>query len=113
MTPEAKASLTYVCLTIYSYVNGIFATFYGTAALGRGYRMLRAGVLRRTLGVLFMLGGAGFIGDNLIVVAAPQYDLPYILVPMFIAMICWTLWLWVKGIDSARWMALQGSPKVQ
>ena len=27
-----------------------------------------------------MLGGASFIADNLIVVEAPQYDLPYILV---------------------------------
>ena len=40
-----------------------------------------------------MLGGASFIADNLIVVAAPQYDLSYILVPMFLAIISWTLWL--------------------
>ncbi len=113
MTPEANASLTYLCLTIYSYVNGIFATFYGTAALVRGYLMLRSGFLPKLLGALFMLGGASFIADNLIVVAAPQYDLPYILVPMFIAMISWTLWLWIKGIDSTRWHALEGSPTVQ
>ena len=67
MTPEAKASFTYLCLTIYSYVNGIFATFYGTAALVRGYLMLRSGFLPRMLGALFMLGGACFIADNLIV----------------------------------------------
>ena len=113
MTPEAKASLTYVCLTIYSYVNGIFATFYGTTALVRGYLMLRSGFLPRTLGTLFMLGGASFIADNLIVVVAPQYDLPYILVPMFVAMISWTLWLWIKGIDFTRWHALQVSTTVR
>ena len=113
MTPEANASLTYFCLTIYSYVNGIFATFYGTAALVRGYLMLRSGFLPRTIGALFMLGGASFIADNLIVIAAPQYDLPYILVPMFVAMISWALWLWIKGIDSARWNALQGSATVR
>ena len=45
-------------------------------------------------------------------VAAPQYDMPYILVPMFIAMISWTLWLWVKGINSTRWSVLRGSPTV-
>ncbi len=60
-----------------------------------------------------MLGGASFIADNLIVVTAPQYDLPYILVPMFVAMISWTLWLWIKGIHSARWDALEGSPTVR
>ena len=113
MTPEANAAFTYFCLTIYSYINGIFATFYGTAALVRGYLILRSGFLPRTLGGLFMLGGASFIADNLIVVVAPQYDLPYILVPMFIAMISWTLWLWIKGIDSTRWHGSQGSPAVQ
>jgi hypothetical protein len=107
--PAAKAALTYLCLTIYSYVNGIFATFYGTAALVRGYLMFRSGFLPRTLGVLFMLGGASFIADDLIVVAAPQYDMPYILVPMFIAMVSWALWLWIKGIDSSGWQRLQPS----
>src|SRR5580658_581772 len=33
VSTEAKEALTYFCLTIYGYVNGIFATFYGTAAL--------------------------------------------------------------------------------
>ena len=92
------------------YVNGIFATFYGTAALVRGYLMLRSGFLPRTLGALFMLGGVSFIANNLIVVAAPRYDLPYILVPMFVAMLSWTLWLWTKGIDITLWHALQASP---
>ncbi len=113
MTPEAKASLTFVCLTIYSYVNGIFATFYGTAALVRGYLILRSGFLPHSLGILFTLGGASFIADNLIVVAAPQFDVPYILVPMFVAMISWTLWLWMKGIDATRWDALQASSTVR
>ncbi len=113
VAPEANAALTYFCLTIYSYVNGIFATFYGTAALVRGYLMLRSGFLPRTLGALFMLGGASFVADNLIVVAAPQYDLPYILVPMFVAMVSWILWLWIKGIDSSKWSPLQQSSTVE
>ena len=111
--PEDKAVLTYLCLTIYSYVNGIFATFYGTAAMVRGYLMFRSGFLPRTLGALFMLGGAGFVAENLIVVAAPQYDLSYILVPMFVAMVCWALWLWIKGIDFIGWRALQVSTAVR
>ncbi len=112
VAPEAKAALTYLCLTIYSYINGIFATFYGTAALVRGYLMVRSGFLPRTLGALFMLGGASFIADNLIVVVAPQYDLPYILVPMFVAMISSAFWLWIKGIDSTKWNVLQAPAAV-
>ena len=112
-TPEARAALTYFCLTIYSYVNGIFATFYGTAALVRGYLMLRSGFLPRPLGALFMLGGASFIADNVIVILAPHYDLPFILLPMFIAMVSWTLWLLIKGIDRTKYDFIQASSAVR
>lgn len=113
MAPEAKAALTYCCLTIYSYVNDVFAEFYGAAALVRGYLILRSGFLPPMLGLLFVLGGASFIADTLIVIAAPQHDLPYTLVPMFVAVVSWTLWLWIKGFDSARWYALQVSTTVR
>ena len=109
VSPEAKATLTYFCLTIYGYINGIFATFYGTAAVVRGYLLLRSGYLPRALGGLLMLGGTGFIAKNVLVVIAPRYDLPYVLVPMFIAMIALTLWLWIKGIDPVRWDATQAA----
>ena len=42
-----------------------------------------------------------------IVVAAPEYDLSHILVPMFVAMIAWKLWLWIKGSDPYQWDDLQ------
>ena len=107
VSPEAREMLTYLCLTIYGYVNGIFAVFYGTAAAVRGYLMLRSGYLPRALGVLFIVGGAGFIAKNFLVVFTPQYDVPYVLLPLFLAMMSWTLWLFIKGIDCARWEAIQ------
>ena len=107
ISPEAKAALTYLCLTIYGYINGIFAVFYGTAAMLRGYLILRSGYLPRALGAFFMLGGAGFIAKNILVVAVPQYDVPYVLLPMFLAWCYWVLWLLIKGIDRAQWDAKQ------
>jgi len=56
ISPEAKAALTYLCLAIYGHVNGIFAVFYGTAAMVRGYLILSSGYLPRALGALFVLG---------------------------------------------------------
>ena len=100
---DAKAALTYLCLSIYGYVNGIFAVFYGTAATIRGYLILRSDFLPRALGGLLMLGGAGFIAENFLVVLAPQHNQPYVLLPMFLAMIALTLWFWIKGIDSTGW----------
>jgi hypothetical protein len=97
--------LLYLCLTIYGYGFGIFATFYGTAAVVRGYLTLRSGYLPRGLGAILILGGASFIAKNFLVILAPQYDLPYVIVPMFLAMVSLTLWLLIKGVDRARWDA--------
>ena len=110
ISPEAKAALTYLCLTIYGYSFGIFATFYGTAAAVRGYLIVRSGYLPRMLGAILILGGASFIAKNFLVVLAPQYDLPYVIVPMFLAMVSLTLWLLIKGVDRARWDAMEGEP---
>ena len=112
ISPEAKTALTYLCLTIYGYVNGIFAVFYGTAAMVRGHLILRSGYLPRTLGAFFILGGAGFIAKNILVVAVPQYDVPYVLLPMFLAWCYWVLWLLIKGIDRAQWDAKQTPPAI-
>ena len=110
ISPEIKAGLTYLCLTIYGYVNGIFAVFYGIAASVRGYLMWRSGYLPRPLGALFFLGGAGFIAKNILVLAAPHYDVPYIFLPMFLAWLYWLLWLPIQGIDAAQWDARQQTP---
>jgi len=107
ISPEAKAALTYLCLTIYGYGFGIFAMFYGAAAAMRGYLIWRSGYLPRALGAIVMLGGASFIAKNFLVVLAPQYDLPYVIVPMFLALASLMLWLLIKGVDRARWDAMQ------
>ena len=107
LSPEIKANFTYLCLTIYGYINGIFAVFYGTAAAVRGYLMARSGYLPGALGALFILGGAGFIAKNILVVTVPQYDTPYVLLPMFLAWCYWVVWMLIKGIDPAKWDAKQ------
>jgi len=112
ISPEAKAAFTYLCLTIYGYGFGIFAMFYGTAAVVRGYLMLRSGYLPRALGVISIFGGASFIAKNFLIVLAPQYDLPYVIAPMFLTMVSLALWLLIKGIDRARWDAKQVAPAI-
>jgi hypothetical protein len=107
ISPEAKASLTYLCLTIYGYGFGIFAMFYGVAAAVRGYLIWRSGYLPRALGGVLIFGGASFIAKNFLVVLAPRYDLPYVIVPMFLALASLMLWLLIKGVDRARWDAMQ------
>jgi Domain of unknown function (DUF4386) len=112
ISPEAKATLTYLCLTIYGYGFGIFAMFYGVAAAMRGYLILRSGYLPRILGALLILGGASFILDNFLIVLAPQYLRGWFVIPMIFAMACLMLWLLIKGIDRAQWDAKQPSTPV-
>jgi hypothetical protein len=81
--------------------------FYGTAAVVRGYLILRSGYLPRALGAILIFGGVSFITKNFLVVVAPQYDLPYVIFPMFLAVVSLALWLLIKGIKSARWDATQ------
>ncbi len=109
ISPEAKATLTYLCLTIYGYGFGIFAIFYCIAAAVRGYLILRSGYLPRFLGALVSLGGASFIAENFLIVLMPQYHLPYIIAPMILAMASLTLWLLIKGVDRAQWDAKQAA----
>jgi hypothetical protein len=78
----------------------------------RGYLILRSGYLPRALGAILLLGGASFIAKNVLVVLGPQYDLPYVIVPMFVAMASLTLWMLIKGVDRARWDAMQATPGV-
>ena len=112
ISPEAKATLTYLCLTIYGYGFGIFAVFYGIAAGLRGYLIFRSGYLPRALGVILVLGGASFIAENFLIVLAPQYHLPYVVAPMLLAMASLMLWMLVKGISGPGWDAVQAKPAV-
>lgn len=112
ISPEAKATLTYLCLTIYGYGFGIFAMFYGVAAGIRGYLILRSGYLPRALGALVILGGASFIAENFLIVVTPRYHLPYVVAPMILAMASLMLWLLIKGVDRAQWDAKQAASAI-
>jgi Domain of unknown function (DUF4386) len=105
ISPEARATLTYLCLTIYGYGFGIFAIFYGIAAVVLGYLISCSGYLPRALGVIVILGGASFIAENFLIVLAPRYHLPYIIAPRILAMASLMLWPLIKGVDLAQWDA--------
>ena len=112
ISPEARATLTYLCITIFGYGFGIFAMFYGFAAAVRGFLIWRSGYLPRALGAIGILGGASFVAKNFLVVLAPRYDLPFVIAPMMLAMLSMGLWLLIKGVDCARWSATQAVQRV-
>src|SRR5215471_21526958 len=95
-SPDQLRSLSLFCLQLFGRIAGLFLGLYGLATVLRGYLIYRCGYLPRTIGVLFMIGGAAFILETLATILAPQYTSPLLLMPIGIAGISLMLWLFVK-----------------
>jgi hypothetical protein len=95
-------------LKFFTLLGGLFLLFYGLASIVRGYLIFRSEYLPRFLGVLLIGGGIGFVTLNVAIVLAPSYASNYFVLPMFIAMITATVWMFTKGIDAAKWETRTG-----
>jgi hypothetical protein len=104
-SPDQLNSLSLLSFKLFNMIAGLFLCLYGLATVVRGYLMYRSGYLPRTIGVLFVIGGASFIADSLAVVLAPRFVSAFLLMPIGVAGISLMLWLFVKGVDAERWRA--------
>lgn len=104
-SPEQVNSLIYFCIRIYGYGAGLFMVFYGGASLIRGYLIYRSGYLPRFLGVLLGIAGVAFIIKNLTLILAPAYSSDFLLAPAPLAVLVFTIWFLVKGVDVEKWNA--------
>ena len=101
--PDARVWFPYLCLTVYGYVFSFFTATYGIPTMIRGYLIYRSGYLPRVLGVVVVLGGAGFVAKNFAAMLAPKYDSMLYALPTFVAGVFQLFWFLVKGIDTAGW----------
>ena len=104
-SPEQLKTLALLSLRLFGRIAEIFFAFYGLALFIRGLLIYRSGYLPRTIGVLVMIGGVGFIADNLAIVLLPAYASDYLLLPAGVAGLSLMLWLLVKGVDVPKWNA--------
>ena len=107
-TPAQLDTLALLSMKLFARIAGIFIGFYGLATMLRGYLIYRSGYLPRILGILFVIGGAAFVVQNLAIVLAPQYASGLLLVLIAPAGIALMLWLLVKGIDREKWQVARG-----
>lgn len=102
-SPAQVNSLGLLSIKFYSYGGVIFMAFYGIATAIRGYLVYRSTYLPKSLGVLLMLAGLGFIAKNFAAVLAPRFPSDLFLVVMPFAGVALTLWFLVKGVDVPKW----------
>jgi hypothetical protein len=98
-TEEQRTALAYLSIRVSRMIADLFLCFYGTASAIRGFLIMRSRYLPRVLGILLMIGGAGFILRSVTYILAPAYGSSLMLMPMAVAGIPLTFWMLVKGVD--------------
>jgi hypothetical protein len=101
--PDQLQALAMLSLNVSSYGQAVFTMFYGVGSFLVGYLMYRSDFLPKFIGILVMLAGVGFATRTFTWILAPSYSSPFLLVPAAIAFLTLTIWLLVKGVDTAVW----------
>ena len=97
--------LVLVSLKFYQFAAMIFSGYYGIAWIVRAYLMFRSGYLPKFLGMLMSIGGIGFLTRNFLLVLAPAYASPLLLMLLFPGALVLMVWLLVKDVDMRLWNA--------
>jgi Domain of unknown function (DUF4386) len=101
-TADQRQALALLCLRLWNTIASLFLALYGIATMIRGWLVMRSGYLPRLLGMLFIVGGAGFFLREATLLVAPGLSSGLMLLPMGAAGIPMMVWLLVRGIDQGR-----------
>src|SRR5262245_47292701 len=89
-------------LAAFNFVAGqLNLGFFGLYCLAIGYLILRSTFLPRTLGVLMVIGGLGWITFFLPAIA--HQLAPFNMLPGILGETALTLWLLAMGVNTQRW----------
>jgi hypothetical protein len=97
-TAEQRKALAYLSLRISTMIGALFLILYGTATMIRGWLMARSGYFPKSIGVLMVIGGAGFFLRTTTYILAPSLSSPVMLIPLALGAIPLMLWLLIRGI---------------
>jgi hypothetical protein len=107
LTADQLPAVSLVLLNVNDRGAGVALAFFGFESVLEGWLILRSTFLPRWLGVLGIVGGAGwltFLSPTL------GYAVFNIVAPVaLIGSIAMIGWLLVKGVDEERWRALEAS----
>src|SRR5215212_7675699 len=103
-----RQALALLCIRIATMIASLFMGFYGTASMIRGYLIARSGYLPKVLGILLLIGGAGFFLRSATYILAPSLSSPFLLMPMALAGSPLTFWLLFRGVRVEAIPAAEG-----
>lgn len=102
-SPERVDALALLSLKVYGAGAGIFNSLYGVPSILIGYLIHRSGFLPPALGILWIIGGIGFVAADVAVVLAPGLPFTIFVAPQGLAALLLALWFLVRGVDVAKW----------
>ena len=94
--------LAYTLLRVSGFGQALFSMFYGVANIIFGMLIYRSGYLPRVFGVGFAIMGIAFTTRTFLLVLAPAYASPLLLVTAGIVFPPFIVWLLVKGVNVDR-----------
>jgi hypothetical protein len=100
MSAQASQSLVLLLLEMHRQGYLIAQIFFGLFLLPLGYLVYRSGFFPKALGVVLMIGCAGYLADVAIIYASPSFDsslAPYFGMLGGIAELLFLLWLLIVG----------------
>ncbi len=89
---------------------GICLLFFGVSCGSLGWLILKSGLVPKAIGVLLAIAGVCYFANSLAGFLAPAFAaslFPAILVPAAVAELSFAVWLVAKGVDTAKWRAMQ------
>ena len=102
---EQLDALAYTLLRISGFGQALFSMFYGVANVIFAWLIYRSGYIPRLFGVGFAIMGIGFTLRTFLLVLAPAYASPLLLVVAGVVFPPFVVWLLVRGVDIQRWRA--------
>lgn len=97
---------------VHNYGFGLGLVFFGFACLGYGYLIFKSYYLPRTIGILMIIAGLGYLTNSFVLILAPSYSSAVL--PLFILCVIGELslclWLIFKGVNSSKWTTRNPPP---
>lgn len=103
--PNQLAALSQLSLNIQAVGYAIGLVFFGVYCLLVGFVVYKSKLVPKFLGILYAISGIGYLINSFTMLLSKGFENPvfsYVAIPIFIGELAFSLWLLIKGIESAE-----------